>query len=121
MTIYFFENLKYLRKLHDISQAELAQAIEKVSSTISNWETAKQNPDLMDLIKICNYFNIQIQDIVYTNLKELPTEQIKNLKYSNVRTVIHNNTNKDESGRRERRTLIDLLKTIVKNFDEIEK
>ena len=52
------ENIRNLRLLHGLSQRQLANEIERVPSTISNWERGSISPDGDSIEKLCVYFKI---------------------------------------------------------------
>lgn len=64
--------LQELRKSRKISQEEMATILNVSRQTISNWENSKSYPDILILIKLCNIYNISLDDL----LKE--DEQILN-------------------------------------------
>ena len=79
------EKLKLLRKENKLSQRGLAKALNVANGSISLWENNLRVPDLDDLKRIANFFNIDIAEFVsdkYSEIKEneklLSTEQ-KNL------------------------------------------
>lgn len=65
---YFPTNLRFLRKVHKLSQKELADKVDKVPSLISMWETGSRDPVLDDVRLIADYFNIALSDIIATDL-----------------------------------------------------
>nr|MBR6778424.1 helix-turn-helix transcriptional regulator [Clostridia bacterium] len=58
------ENLKYLRKLKNIGQAELAQALNVSVKTVSHWETAYTEPSIAQLIQLADFFDVSIDELV---------------------------------------------------------
>ena len=52
------KRLKELRKMNNITQKELANALEVVQSAVSQWETGINEPTASCIIKICDYFNV---------------------------------------------------------------
>lgn len=55
--------LKDIRKSKNISQVEMAKAINVTQGTIANWETGKRTPDLEMLKRIANYFDISLDEL----------------------------------------------------------
>lgn len=55
--------LKDIRKSKNISQVEMAKAINVTQGTIANWETGKRTPDLEMLKRIANYFNVSLDEL----------------------------------------------------------
>lgn len=68
-------NLKKFREIIKISQYELADKLEMSRSTLSNYEKGNCEPSIATLIKLADFFNITIDELV-----ERPTDII-NLNY----------------------------------------
>lgn len=66
----FEENLKKLRKINNISQADLAKKMGVSLTTISNWETGYSKPDVEQLKKIAKFFNISTDFLLGINVNE---------------------------------------------------
>jgi DNA-binding XRE family transcriptional regulator len=64
----FANNLKFLRKIKDVSQRELSLQLRVSQATISQYESGKLNPELQIIFDICKYFRIKIDDILEKNL-----------------------------------------------------
>ena len=60
----FAENLKDLRKEKDIGQETLALELRVSVKTVSHWETGYTQPSIEQLIKLADYFEISIDEIV---------------------------------------------------------
>lgn len=58
-------NIKRLRELKRMNQAQLAEKIGFSSHIISNWESGILRPDLKDLEKLSTIFNIPIEELLY--------------------------------------------------------
>lgn len=61
------KKLKYLREIHDISQAELADALHVSRQSISLYEIDKRDPDFTVLKKICTYFGVTADYFIFEN------------------------------------------------------
>lgn len=70
----FSENLKRLRIIYNISQRQLAIKSGVPRSNLSYYESKKAEPTLTQLIKISNFFNISIDDLIF---KKLDLEHLK--------------------------------------------
>ena len=66
----FIKNLKYLRKVNKITQKELALKLEISEQAIKMIETNQFNPSLEILIKIRNLFNVNLDDLIFSNLED---------------------------------------------------
>ena len=60
----FSENLKYLRKIKNIGQNELAKNVNTTLKTISHWETGYCEPSIAQLIALADYFEISLDELV---------------------------------------------------------
>lgn len=60
----FGKNLKLLRQEKELSQRELGNHLGVINQTVSFWETGAREPDLDTLIKIANYFNVTIDELL---------------------------------------------------------
>ena len=57
------ENLKYFRKLNNISQKEFAGRLQTTQQRISEWECDKVEPSLYNIIKILQVFEITFEEL----------------------------------------------------------
>ncbi len=58
------KRIKELRKQRGITQSEFAEAIYVSFQAVSNWERGIAPPDLDNLVRIANYFNVLTDDIL---------------------------------------------------------
>ncbi|MGN0817604.1 MAG: helix-turn-helix domain-containing protein [Candidatus Coproplasma sp.] len=56
----FGENLRALRKFRELSQDELANALNIGQSTISQFETDESSPKPETLVKLADYFGVSV-------------------------------------------------------------
>ena len=56
-------NLKSLRKIKNVSQNDLANALSVSRQTINSIENGKFDPSLTLAIKLTRYFNVSIDEI----------------------------------------------------------
>lgn len=59
-------NIKSLREKKDLDQQQLADILEVPRSTLACWENGIRTPKLEQIVKIANYFNVNL-DIIYDN------------------------------------------------------
>lgn len=64
----FSKNLKYLRLSNGLSQEDIGKIVGKDRSLISQWESEDKNVTVDDIIKISNYFNITMDDLIGKDL-----------------------------------------------------
>jgi len=69
MENFFATNLKFLRDRHNITQSELAKKMNKDYSTIGKWELNQRTPIMADMMKLADFFNITVQDLVSKDLR----------------------------------------------------
>jgi len=62
------ENLRFLRKSNNLTQAQFAQKLHISPQAISKWEKDKSIPDIDLLMNIAMMFSIRVDDILNTKL-----------------------------------------------------
>lgn len=62
------KNLKKLRLQKGLTQEKLGTLLEKDYSTIGKWELEQRSPSIDDALRISEYFNITLQDLVCKKL-----------------------------------------------------
>lgn len=78
INIVIGNNIKELRKIHKLTQNDLAEKLNYSNKAISRWESGEIIPDVMTLNKICDIFQIHITQIFESNLtKKQITKQYK--------------------------------------------
>jgi transcriptional regulator with XRE-family HTH domain len=65
----FSKNLRFLRKQRHLNQEVIARLFSKRSNTIGNWENGKSEPSLSELVKLGDYFNIGLHELLHTDLE----------------------------------------------------
>lgn len=66
---FFSENLKYLRKKHNLYQSDLAEYLNmKSTSSISEWESGKHTPEVGVLNELAKYFHVSLKDLMESDL-----------------------------------------------------
>jgi transcriptional regulator with XRE-family HTH domain len=71
----FSKNLRFLRKKGNQNQDEISNLFNKRANTIGNWENQKSEPSLAELMKLGEYFNVSVQDLLLTDLEVQPIYQ----------------------------------------------
>lgn len=64
MTNNFSNNLKVLRKEYKLSQDDLASHLNLSSKTISSWEKGRSEPKINMLLKLSDYFNVTLDELI---------------------------------------------------------
>jgi transcriptional regulator with XRE-family HTH domain len=78
----FHENLRYLRKKRKLSQGNLAQDLGIPRTTLGDYERGKTEPNIEMLIKIADYYKVDLNKLIRSNLshEDLVTIQNKDFK-----------------------------------------
>lgn len=72
-------NLKKLRKDNNLSQEQLADKLGVSRQAISKWESGSAYPEMEKIIQICQLFDININDLLNNDIKEVKNEkEVKN-------------------------------------------
>ena len=58
------ENLKTLRKQHNLTAVKLAKKLNISHAALASWETGRHTPHLDDLIKLATFFEISVDDLL---------------------------------------------------------
>ena len=66
---YLAKNVKFLRKEKQITQKEFSIILNMSLDTIKSIETERITPSLETLIKIRNYFNVNLDDLIFLDLE----------------------------------------------------
>lgn len=64
----FSNNLKHLRIQKGLTQEELSKQLDKDYSTIGKWENGTRSPIMSDVLKVADYFEVPVGDLITTNL-----------------------------------------------------
>lgn len=57
------ENIKYFRKINNLSQKCFAQKMETTQQRVSEWECDKIEPSLYNVRKMLKVFNVSFEDL----------------------------------------------------------
>lgn len=63
----FPEQLKQLRKNNQMTQDDLAEKLFVTRQAISKWESGDSTPDLTNLIKLTDIFNVSMDTLVFNS------------------------------------------------------
>ena len=64
-------NIKYLRKLHDLTQEQFSRRIGIKRSLLGAYEEARANPNLDNLMAMARAFNIQVDHLLKQDLRKI--------------------------------------------------
>lgn len=87
MNNIFAENLLHVRKLLGLSQSAIANIVGKTTSSIGNWESARSEPSLSDLIILTEKFMISMDYLTKRPLKGYNKREILELQRDTLNAV----------------------------------
>ena len=64
----FANNLKYLRSVNNISQGRLSEEIGIPRTTLGDYERAKTEPNIANILKLSAFFNVSLDKLLKNNL-----------------------------------------------------
>lgn len=79
----FSENLKKIRKEHNLSQEQLADELGVSRQAISKWESSVAYPEMEKIIALCDKFNLNINDLLNKDINETKGEEESKKKINN--------------------------------------
>ena len=87
----FNDKIRYLRKHQELTQAEVADGINILQSTYSNYEQGTREPNLETLKKLANFFDVSIDYLLENDRGLSDTDEIVDLNgfLLNGRYTIH--------------------------------
>jgi transcriptional regulator with XRE-family HTH domain len=65
----FHKNIVFLRKKRKLTQEKLALELNITRSRLSSWEENRASPQLMTLVKVSQYFDVSMLDLVTKDLE----------------------------------------------------
>lgn len=71
----FSDNIKKIRKDHNLSQEQLAEELGVSRQAISKWESGAAYPEMDKIITICKKYNCNIDDLLHSDIKEVKGEE----------------------------------------------
>ena len=94
MNLNIAENIKRLRMENSLTQAELADDLSVSPQAISRWEKGQAYPDIELLVKVADYFNVTVDELM--GRKEEATNSLTK-KYQSLYAQYYNGGAKDEN------------------------
>ena len=70
--MHLSQNIKVLRKRLGLTQEDLSKKLGKTKATISDYEKGKSLPPLDILIQLSEIFQVSLDELVHTDLRENP-------------------------------------------------
>jgi transcriptional regulator with XRE-family HTH domain len=75
----FSKNLRFLRKKKGMNQDEISVLFDKKPNTVGNWENKKSEPSLAELMKLSEFFQVNLQELLNTDLEGVSSQEEQTL------------------------------------------
>ena len=73
------ENLKKIRKEHNLSQEQLAEKLGVSRQSVSKWESNQAYPEMDKMVQLCKMFELNIDDLLNNDITQIAKDkQTKN-------------------------------------------
>ena len=69
------ENLAFYRKLHALTQSEIAEAIGYSDKSVSKWERGEGIPDILVLLELSEIYGITVSELIGQTEKSKETNE----------------------------------------------
>ena len=79
--MYLAQNLRYLREQKGLSQRECAEIFGLSGSAIAMWEQDQRKPDIEMIVRLGEYFDVSLDELVLKDLKPPIPLYALNLRY----------------------------------------
>lgn len=79
------DNLKKIRKEHNLSQEQLAEQLGVSRQAVSKWESGGAYPEMDKVLQLCQIFNLNIDDLLNQDIKEINNSKQEK---SNINKII---------------------------------
>ncbi|MEN7549296.1 helix-turn-helix transcriptional regulator [Rapidithrix thailandica] len=113
---YFSTNIKYLRKTKRFSTKEMGDELGISSGAVSAYENDKNIPSLTVVLKYCEYFNVEIEDIVHKDIyRDKPSVKQH---INNINQLSKNLENDKDEVIKNQNMLINILQERLKTFED---
>ncbi len=82
------KNLRRLRKAKHLTQEQLAEELHITRQAISNWENNKTQPDIASLARISEIFEVEIEELIYGEKRQVGTEVSAERTNTKIRIIL---------------------------------
>lgn len=65
------DNLRNIRKEHNLSQEQLAEQLGVSRQSVSKWESGTAYPEMDKVLQLCELFNLNIDELLNQDVKEI--------------------------------------------------
>ena len=79
--MYLAQNLRYLREQKGRPQNEMANVFGISQSTVGNWEQNHRKPEIEMLVRLAEYFEVTLDNLVLQELKPNLPLYVSNIKH----------------------------------------
>lgn len=86
--MHLAQNLRYLREQKGLSQREFSEILGLSSSAVTMWEQEQRKPDIEMIVRLSEYFDVTLDELVLKELKPPLTLYASNIKYLRKRQEI---------------------------------
>ena len=86
--IIFETNLKLLMAMNSLTQEELAEKCNVSRQTVGTWRSGKRFPSIDDLGRLCDIFNVTLDEIVYGSERLLNDSAILLKKLEEIQSTL---------------------------------
>lgn len=69
------DNLKRIRKEHNLSQEELAEKLGVSRQSVSKWESKQAYPEMDKVLQLCKMFDLNIDELLNQDIKEVKNKK----------------------------------------------
>lgn len=69
------DNLKRIRKEHNLSQEQLADKLNVSRQAVSKWESGQAYPEMDKMLQLCQIFNLNIDELLNQNIKDVNSKK----------------------------------------------
>lgn len=109
-SIFIASNIEHLRNINKTTQHQLASHLGYVDGAVSNWEKGIRKPDVVDIKKIADYFNVSVDSLINTDMR-FSKEQLKTSTIEDVKKSI-NNLSENDMNAESKVSLINMVDTL---------
>lgn len=71
----FRDNLLYLRDARNMTQEQLAMLLGVTRQAVSKWESGASTPDMDRLVRLCEIFEVDLDDLIRGDVTAQPVDQ----------------------------------------------
>jgi transcriptional regulator with XRE-family HTH domain len=117
--MFLSSNITHLRKENGMTITALGKKIGKSNTVVGQYEKGTATPPLSALIALHNFFKLDLETLVFMDLRKIPLVEIKELPAAALRTMI---LPEGKRGMKEllfdMETLVDKMKTAIREQEK---